>query len=145
MFRVKVCTVRSWIRTARTARRPVGSALARGVGAVAFALVAAAAAAGSADHERARAAVQSGAVLPLHTVLERLQRSHPGQVLEVELERDDGRWVYEVRLLQADGRLLKLVLDARTAEVLTQRARGVRPPPPAAPAAPPPAAAVERR
>ena len=80
------------------------------------------------DHERARAALQAGEVLPLSTVLDRLQRSHPGQVLELELERDDGLWVYELKLLQADGQLLKLKLDARTAQVLSAKRRdGSRP------------------
>lgn len=78
------------------------------------------------DHERARAAVQGGQVLPLKTLLERLERTHPGQVLEVELERDDGRWVYEIRLLQADGRLLKLDVDAAGGEVLRRREREAR-------------------
>ena len=110
----------------------------------ALALLAGMATAGSGDHERARAAVQAGAVLPLPAVLERLQRSHPGKVLEVELERDDGRWTYEVKLLQPDGRLARLVLDARTAEVLSQRVRGRAAT--AAPAAPPaPPASAERR
>ena len=40
------------------------------------------------------------------------------QVLRVELERDDGRWIYELRLLQPDGRLLKLEVDRRSGEVL---------------------------
>jgi uncharacterized membrane protein YkoI len=70
------------------------------------------------DHERARAAVQAGQVLPLPTLLERLQRTHPGQVLELELELEDGRWIYEVKLLQANGQLLKLELDAATGQVL---------------------------
>ena len=78
------------------------------------------------DHERARAAVQAGEVLPLPTVLERLQRSHPGQVLELELERDDGLWVYEFKLLQPDGQLLKLKVDARTAQVLSAKRRDDR-------------------
>ncbi len=73
------------------------------------------------DHERARAAVQAGEVLPLPTLLDKLGRTHPGQVLELELEREEGRWVYEVKLLQADGRLLKLALDARTGQVLELR------------------------
>ena len=73
---------------------------------------------GARDHERARAAVQAGQVLPLPTLLERLQRTHRGQVLEVELEHDDGRWVYELKLLQADGQLAKLHVDARTGQVL---------------------------
>ncbi len=93
------------------------------------------------DHERARAAVQAGEVMPLPAMLERLQRSHPGRVLELELEREDGRWVYEVKLLQADGQLLKLELDARTADVLKikrkdRRAGEDRPSPASAPVAP---------
>lgn len=75
------------------------------------------------DHDRARAAMQAGQVLPLATLLERLQRSHPGQVLELELEREGGRWVYEVKLLQAGGRLLKLELDAGSGQVLGTRQR----------------------
>jgi uncharacterized membrane protein YkoI len=72
----------------------------------------------SRDHERARAAVEAGQVIALPTLLERLKRTHPGQVLELELERDDGRWVYEVKLLQVNGQLVKLEVDAATARVL---------------------------
>lgn len=84
------------------------------------------------DQDRARAAVQAGEVMPLPALLERVQRSHPGQVLRVELERDDGRWIYELRLLQPDGRLLKLEVDARSGEVLEakpqrERRRGQAP------------------
>lgn len=75
------------------------------------------------DHDRARAALLAGQVLPLSTVLERLSRERPGQVLKVELESEDGRWVYEVKLLQPDGRLVKLQLDAATGEPLRRRER----------------------
>jgi hypothetical protein len=80
----------------------------------------------SPDHERARAAVEAGQVLPLPTLLERLRRTHPGQVLELELEREDGRWIYEVKLLQANGQLLKLDVDAATAQVLQGQRKGGR-------------------
>lgn len=76
-----------------------------------------------ADHDRARAALQAGEILPLATVLQRVAMEHPGQVLEVELERDDGRWLYEIKLLQASGGLLKLEVDAATARVLKAKAR----------------------
>lgn len=75
------------------------------------------------DHDRARAALKAGEVLPLQEVLSRVQRSHPGDVLEVELERKEGRWVYELRLLQDGGRLLRLDVDAKTAAVLRSRQR----------------------
>lgn len=76
------------------------------------------------DHERARAAVQAGEVLPLPVLLERLAKTHPGQVLELELDRDDGRWIYEVKLLEPGGRVAKLEVDARTAEVVKLRRKG---------------------
>ncbi len=75
------------------------------------------------DQDRARAALQAGQVLPLKAVLERLARDHPGQVLEVELEQEDGRWIYEIKLLQAGGRLVRLELDAGTGTVLRRRER----------------------
>lgn len=80
------------------------------------------------DHDRARNAVQSGAVLPLPALLEKLQRSHPGQVLELELEHEDGRWLYEVKLLHKNGQLLKIKLDAATGDVLEVKQRAAERP-----------------
>lgn len=78
------------------------------------------------DHNRARQAVQAGQVLPLRSVLERLEREHPGQVMEVELEQEegDGRWIYEVKLLEPGGQLVKLKLDARTGALLPGKGHG---------------------
>lgn len=80
-------------------------------------------ASGDDDHERARQALQSGQILPLRTVLERLERNHPGKVLEVELEQKDGFWIYKVKLLQADGQLVKLMLDAKSAAPIERKNR----------------------
>ncbi len=75
------------------------------------------------DHERALKAVQSGQVLPLAKVLALVEKAHPGQVLEVELEHEKQQWQYEIKLLQPDGRLMKLQVDARTGEVLKRKTR----------------------
>lgn len=75
------------------------------------------------SQDRARSAVEAGEILPLQTVLQRVATSHPGQVLEVELERENGRWVYELKLLRPGGGLLKLELDAKTARPLEQKDR----------------------
>ena len=75
--------------------------------------------AGDDDHERARQALAEGLVLPLSTVLAKLQeQGWPGQVLKVEFESEHGRYIYEIRLLQADGRVVKLEVDAHNAQVL---------------------------
>lgn len=76
------------------------------------------------DHDQARAAVEAGEILPLPVVLEQLQRTHPGQVLGIDLEKDEGRWIYEIKLLRSDGRLIKLEMDARTAQVQEHKHKG---------------------
>ena len=78
------------------------------------------------DHDRAERAVQAGQVMPLQNVLQKLQTDYPGQVLEVELEHDDDRWIYEIKLLQAGGQLRKLKLNAQTGEVLKNKLKSQR-------------------
>lgn len=79
------------------------------------------------DHERARQAVDAGEVLPLRAVLDQVERSHPGQVIDVELDRERGpgsereSWVYKLKILRAGGALLKLRVNARNGEVLGDR------------------------
>jgi uncharacterized membrane protein YkoI len=75
------------------------------------------------DHDRARQALEAGEILPLRTILDRLERNHPGQVMEVELERKDGRWVYEIKLLRRGGALNRLQVDARDGSLIDLRQR----------------------
>lgn len=81
-------------------------------------------ASGERDHDRARQALKSGEVMPLATILERVAREHPGQVMEVELEHDDGDLIYELRVLEPGGGLVKLKVDARTGVVLKNKKGG---------------------
>lgn len=80
-------------------------------------------AAGDDDHDRARAALERGEVLPLRTILDKVEREHPGKVVEVELEREHGRWIYEIRLLRSGGVLVRLEVDARDGAVLRIKTR----------------------
>lgn len=75
------------------------------------------------DHDRAREALERGEILPLGTILQRLERDAPGQVMEVELERQDGQWLYELKLLRSGGSLIKLKVDARDGRILESRQR----------------------
>jgi hypothetical protein len=76
------------------------------------------------DHDRARQAVQAGEILPLKLILERVGIAHPGQVMDVELERSDGRWQYEIRILAAGGTMSRLLVDARDGSVVDRKAIG---------------------
>lgn len=79
-------------------------------------------------HERARQALEAGEVLPLRSILERVERDYPGQVVDVELEREhkdkQGRWVYEVKVLRTGGALVKLKVDARDGTIIGRKFKG---------------------
>jgi len=83
------------------------------------------------EQDRARHALQAGEVLPLGTVLDRLAKEVPGQILDVELDRetDEGvaRWVYKIKLLRPEGTLVKLMVDARSGVLLSQKGKHHRP------------------
>lgn len=76
------------------------------------------------DHELARQALQQGKVLPLRTVLDQVERDYRGQVIKIEFEHDDGRFLYELRLLHPDGAVSKLKVDAMNGRVLSIRKKG---------------------
>ncbi len=75
------------------------------------------------DQERATQAVQAGEILSLRVILERLEKTQPGQVLDVEFEQKNGVWIYELKILKAGGRLQKLKVDAKTGEIISNRER----------------------
>lgn len=78
------------------------------------------------DQDRARLAVQQGLVLPLQQVLSKLEAQQPGQVLEVELETRQNRWIYEIKLIDPAGQLLRLTLDAQNGHILQRRLRSAK-------------------
>lgn len=82
-------------------------------------------AAGDDDHERARRAVAAGEALPLAQLLAIVEGQFDGRLVEVELERDDGRLVYELELRTPQGHLIELTYDARTGALLETEGRGV--------------------
>lgn len=79
------------------------------------------------DHGRARQALAAGDILPLRVILDRVEADTPGQVLDVELEREneDGReaWRYEIKILRPGGSRVKLKVDARDGTILSRKQR----------------------
>jgi len=72
----------------------------------------------SADHEAAFDLAREGKIQPLSKLLEQQQRLRPGKVLEVELERDDDRMIYEMEVLDDQGTVWELRFDAASGELL---------------------------
>lgn len=67
------------------------------------------------DQNEARRAVARGELRPLSEILAAISKEFGGQVIDVELEREDsGALVYEIEVLTTDGRVLELEYDGRT-------------------------------
>lgn len=75
------------------------------------------------DHDKARKALESGQVLSLQQILQKISKYYPAQVIEVELERKSNGWIYEIKQLSTDGSLSKLEVDAKTGIVLKQKSK----------------------
>ncbi|MBC9033724.1 PepSY domain-containing protein [Sphingomonas sp. JC676] len=65
-----------------------------------------------------RTAVQRGEVIPLPRILALAQARVQGEVLEVELEHEQKRLLYEIKILAGNGRVRELKLDARTGALI---------------------------
>ncbi len=71
------------------------------------------------DQETARKALENKEILPLSTVLAGIEEKFTGDVVEIELERKRGIWVYEIEIISTDGRVRDIDVDGRTGEVIT--------------------------
>ncbi|SHF58970.1 Peptidase propeptide and YPEB domain-containing protein [Modicisalibacter ilicicola DSM 19980] len=70
------------------------------------------------DQDEALRLRQSDKILPLEYILQQALQAQPGRVIEIELERADGRPIYELEVLDTQGRIWELYLDATTGSLL---------------------------
>ena len=50
-------------------------------------------------------------------ILKAVREKLPGEVAGVEIDRKDGRWRYEFRVVDGQGRLFEVYIDARSGEI----------------------------
>jgi len=67
--------------------------------------------------DEVRRAVESGEIHSLEEILDALRGKLPGEVAGVEIERKGDRWRYEFRVVDSQGRLFEVYVDARSAEI----------------------------
>ena len=68
--------------------------------------------------------VRRGDVVPLDTILDWLDAHYIGDVLEVEIERDDGLVEYEIKLLGPQGQVVEFEFDGQNGQLM--QIEGVR-------------------
>src|SRR5262245_13053752 len=72
------------------------------------------------DHDLARKALLEGRIRPLTEITEVVRSKVPGEILSVQIEVDDQRrrFVYEFDVITPDGKLREVDVDAATATIL---------------------------
>jgi uncharacterized membrane protein YkoI len=71
-------------------------------------------------HDEARRAVQSGEIRSLSDILAAIHDRMPGEVVAVELKRDHGRLVYDLKTVDETGRRREFHVDAASATISTE-------------------------
>lgn len=69
--------------------------------------------------------VQAGRIKPLSEILDLLSQDWVGEVLEVEIEKDDGQWIYEIELLGPRGQVVEFEIDARSGDIVEMEGRNL--------------------
>lgn len=70
------------------------------------------------EQDEARDAVRSGLIRPLEEVLAAARKQMKGDIIEIELDEDDGRYVYEIEYVTPQGQLMEIEIDAKTLGVV---------------------------
>lgn len=72
------------------------------------------------DQELAREAVARGEIRPLDEILAAARKAVPGDVVALELKRKHGSWLYEIKILAAEGKRREVKVDAKSLAILGQ-------------------------
>ena len=67
--------------------------------------------------DEVRRAVEAGEVLPLSQILEKVRLRVSGDITGIEIDREGGRWRYELRVIDHSGRVLEVHVDARSGNI----------------------------
>ena len=71
------------------------------------------------DHELARKLRDAGAILPLEEIVRHARAAKQGELLETDLEKKHGRYVYEVEILDKTGQVWEIEIDAANGRLMS--------------------------
>lgn len=70
------------------------------------------------DHDTARDAVSSGQAQPLDAILPKVRARYPGRLLDAKLTRSGGKYRYVIKILNKNGKVRRVTVDARSGRIL---------------------------
>ncbi|WP_283193285.1 PepSY domain-containing protein [Rhizobium sp. AN80A] len=70
------------------------------------------------DSDLAREAMKRGEILPLSRILSIAEQVTGGRMMDLELDRHGGRYVYDLKMIDTKGQMIELKLDASNGRIL---------------------------
>jgi len=70
------------------------------------------------DAERARELRGLDKVMPLSDILKKMGDDGKGVILDLDLEEEGGRVIYEIEIMDIQHKIRTLIIDARTGQVI---------------------------
>ncbi len=70
------------------------------------------------DQDRARQALERGEVRPLAEILDITGSQIDGEIVETELEKEHGRWIYEIKYITKSGRMKEIHIKALSGRII---------------------------
>lgn len=70
------------------------------------------------DHEQARQLRHEGKIVSLESIVKQAQSIKAGNILEIELKNADKSYLYEVEILDPDGKVWELLFDGATGKLI---------------------------
>ncbi|MEZ5512094.1 MAG: PepSY domain-containing protein [Gammaproteobacteria bacterium] len=78
------------------------------------------------DSREVRRLVQEGKVISLDALLDMHRDRLQGRILDLEMEEEHGRVIYEIKTLDAEGVVREVEVDAQTGEWLREKVKSRR-------------------
>jgi uncharacterized membrane protein YkoI len=73
------------------------------------------------DHSRASRAVEQGGARPLADILNQLHGRLGGEIVGMKFKRNNGRYVYKLKVVTPAGQLREVSIDAATGEIMQSK------------------------
>ena len=63
----------------------------------------------------------ANSLLSMEDILSRVRETTDAAIIDIDLERERGKWIYEVEIRTPEGREIELTYDARSGDLLSRR------------------------
>jgi uncharacterized membrane protein YkoI len=70
------------------------------------------------QHYEAREALRNGKVRPLEEIIAAVRGEISGDIIEIEFEHEDGRYIYEIEMIRPSGKVIEIKVDAATKAII---------------------------